>query len=62
MGRLTPIESEFESSEDEDAYDRWFRAKVEASLADPRPPVPHATVMEELDRIIETAERRSRES
>ena len=59
MGKLSPIESEFESTEDAEAYERWFRAKVEASLKDPRPAVPHATVMAELDAIIDEAERRS---
>src|SRR5271166_6584759 len=60
MGKLSPIESEFDSTEDAEAYDRWFRAKVEASMADARPGVPHATVMAELDDIIDQAERRSR--
>lgn len=62
MGKLTPIEFEFDSTEDEAAYERWFRAKVQASLADPRPAVPQATVMSELDDIIDQAGRRSRAS
>ena len=57
MGKLSPIESEFDSTEEAEAYDGWFRAKVEASLADQRPPIPHATVMAELDAIIDQAER-----
>ncbi len=61
MGKLSPIESEFESTEDAEAYERWFRAKVEASLKDPRPAVPHATVMAELDAIIDEAERRAKQ-
>lgn len=60
MGKLSPIDPEFGSTEEAEAYERWFRAKVEASLADPRPPVPHATVMTELDYIIDQAGRRSR--
>ena len=31
----------------------WFRAQVEASLADPRPGIPHDQVMAELRAIIE---------
>ena len=41
MTKLSPIVSEFETEEAAAAYDRWFRARVEASLADPRPGVPH---------------------
>ena len=52
MGKLSPIVSEFDTEEEAEAYDRWFRAKVEASLADPRPPIPHDEVMAEIDRII----------
>ena len=60
MGKLSPIESEFDSTEHAEAYERWFRAKVEASLADPRPNVPHDAVMAELDDIIGGVERGSR--
>jgi hypothetical protein len=60
MGKLSPIESEFDSTEEAEAYERWFRAKVEASLADPRRPVPHEQVMAELDDLIDRAERRFR--
>jgi hypothetical protein len=59
MSKLSPIESEFATTEDAEAYERWFRTKVEASLADRRPAVPHATVMAELDSIIDDAERRA---
>ncbi len=60
MVKLSPIESEFDSTEDAEAYDRWFRAKVQVSLDDGRPSVPHATVMAELDAIIDETERPSR--
>ncbi|MBC8740435.1 antitoxin [Paraburkholderia sp. UCT31] len=36
-------------------YDKWFRAKVQESLDDPRPPIPHAQVMADMDAIIEDA-------
>ncbi|WP_374407617.1 stability determinant [Pelagerythrobacter sp.] len=55
MSKLSPIVSEFETEEEAAAYDRWFRAKVAASLADPRPPVPHdeamARIQAHLDRV-----------
>lgn len=47
-----PIVSEFDSDEEEAAYNEWFRKKVEASLADPRPPLAHDKVMAELDAIL----------
>ena len=53
MTKLTPIESEFATTEEAEAYDAWFRAQVEASLADSRPGIPHDQVMAELRAIIE---------
>lgn len=58
--RLDPIVSEFETQEQADAYDQWFRAKVEASLAEPGPGVPHDEAMAMMDAIIDEAERRQR--
>lgn len=59
--RLDPIVSEFETQEQADAYDQWLRAKVEASLADPGPGVPHDEVMARAKKVIEEIERRRRE-
>lgn len=56
--QLSPIVSEFETDEQAASYDRWFRAKVQASLDDPRPSIPHDQVMGEMDEIIAAAERR----
>jgi hypothetical protein len=53
MTKLSPIVSEFETEEQAAAYDRWFRAKVEASLADPRPGVPHDEAMARIRRRLE---------
>ena len=53
---LSPIVSEFDTVEQEQRYDAWLKAKVAASLADPRPPVAHDEVMAELDEIILQAE------
>lgn len=58
--RLSPIVSEFETEDQAASYDRWFRAKVEASLANPGPGVPHDEVMGRMDAIIEEAERKQR--
>lgn len=41
---LSPIVSEFDTVEQEQRYDAWLKAKVAASLADPRPPVAHDEV------------------
>jgi hypothetical protein len=50
---LSPIQSEFAMVEEAEAYDRWFRAKVQASLDDQRPSKAHDQVMAELREIIE---------
>ena len=55
---LSPIESEFATVEEAEAYDCWFRAKVQASLDDDRPSIPHDQVMAEMDMIIAAAEQR----
>lgn len=41
---LSPIVSEFDTLEQEAEYTAWLQAKVAASLADPRPPIPHDEV------------------
>ncbi len=60
MPALSPIESEFATTEDAEAYDRWFRAKVQASLDDARPVIPHDQVMADIDAIIVSAEKQQR--
>ena len=57
MAQLSPLVSEFATTEEAEAHDRWFRAKVQASLADGRPIVPHDEVMAEARRIIEAEAR-----
>lgn len=52
MNKLSPIVSEFETPEEAEAYDGWFRAKVEMALADTRPTVPHDQVMAEVRALI----------
>jgi len=55
---LSPIVSEFETQEQANSHDRWFRAKVQASLANPSPSIPHDQVMAQMDAIIQNAENR----
>ena len=49
---LSPIVSEFETTEQENSYNEWLRAKVASSLADPRPSIPHDEVMAEMENLI----------
>jgi hypothetical protein len=57
MVKYSPIESEFASSEEEAAYEAWFRAKVERALASNRPTHTHEEVMARAAAIIEKAKR-----
>lgn len=59
MAKLSPIESEFETTEQAEAYDAWFRAKVQAALDDPRPGIPHDQVMAEMRALIERKRQRA---
>lgn len=52
MAKLDPIVSEFATTEEAEAYDAWFRAKVQEALDDPRPPIPHDQVMAEMRALI----------
>lgn len=40
-----------------DAYDAWFRTKVQEALDDPRPTVPHTQVMQEAQALIDEKRR-----
>lgn len=54
---LSPIESEFETVEQAESYDRWFRAKVQESLDDDSPLIPHDQVMAEMQLLIDRKRR-----
>lgn len=54
--KLSPLVSEFETEEQEASYTAWLQAKVAASLADPRPAIPHDEVMAEMDALISQVE------
>jgi hypothetical protein len=53
MPKLSPIESEFATTEEAEAYDAWFRAKVAKALASTKPRIPHDQVMAEMQAIID---------
>lgn len=53
--RLDPLISEFETEEQAASHDRWFRAKVQKALDDPRPPVPHDEAMARIRERIRAA-------
>lgn len=53
MADMTPIESEFATSEDAAAHDAWFRAKVERAMASTKPRIPHDEVMAMARAIID---------
>ncbi|MDO5101946.1 MAG: stability determinant [Lautropia sp.] len=55
---LDPIVSEFETQQQADDYDQWYRAQVQAALDDPRPAIPHEEAMKLLDQRI--AERKAK--
>lgn len=59
MPALSPIESEFASTEEAEAYDVWFRAKVQKSLANPGSGIPHEEVVRRVKATIER-QRKSR--
>ena len=55
---LSSLVSEFETEEQATSYAAWVKAKVQASLDDPRPGIPHDQVMAEMEAIIVEAESR----
>lgn len=52
---LSPLISEFETAAQETSHTAWLKAKVQASLDDKRPGVPHDEVMAEMDALIAEA-------
>lgn len=49
---LDPIVSEFETQEQADAYDVWFRAKVQEAIDSPHPSLPHDAAMARVDSLL----------
>ena len=54
IATLSPIVSEFETQEAADAYDVWFRAKVQKSLDSKKPRIPHDQVKAEMQALLQT--------
>jgi len=50
---LSPLVSEFETEEQEASYTAWLKAKVQASLDDPRPNIPHDQVMARMRAMLD---------
>lgn len=60
--KLDPIVSEFETQEEAEAYDRWFRQQVQDALDNPGTLTPHDAVMAEMDEVIAKAAARKRKA
>ena len=50
---LDPRISEFETQEQADSYDHWFRAKVQEAIDSKKPRLPHDEAMARVDRLLE---------
>jgi hypothetical protein len=60
VNKYSPLVSEFGSAEEEAAYNEWFKRKVEESLADPRPLVPHDEAMARVRATLEKAKAKAK--
>jgi hypothetical protein len=58
--KLDPLIYEHDTKEEAEAYDVWFRKKVQEGLDDQGPDAPHEEVMDEMEQIIQDAERRQK--
>jgi hypothetical protein len=57
--KLDPLIYEHETEEEAASYDKWFRAKVQASIDDPRPSIPQDEAMAKVRDSIRAAAKRS---
>jgi len=55
--RLDPLVSEFETDDQAESYDRWFRAKVREAMASAKPRIAHDQAMARVR--AQVAERRA---
>jgi hypothetical protein len=55
MNAQSPIVSEFETTEQAEAYDQWLRGKVASSLNDGEPVVAHDMALARAKAIVEKA-------
>jgi hypothetical protein len=51
------IVSEFDSADHEAEYNAWFKAKIEKSMVDTRPTVPHDQVVARLKNVVSSEQR-----
>ncbi|MGF6559600.1 type II toxin-antitoxin system RelB family antitoxin [Erwinia aphidicola] len=56
--KLSPIVSEFETQEQAESYDRWFRDKVETAINSKAPNSPHDEVIAGAKKMIEQVKAR----
>ena len=49
---LSPIVSEFETQAQADAYEQWFKTKVQASMNSTRPRIAHADAVALLEKSL----------
>lgn len=58
-----PMLSIFDSAEEEADYTAWLRDKLQASIDDPSPSIPHEQVMAEMrERLAQIKARKSQQS
>ena len=57
MNDQSPVGTDFESTEEAEAYLRWLKAKVAKSLADHRPTIEHDEAMRRVRGIIKAKAR-----
>lgn len=60
MPRILPNPTRTSSAMPGQSYDDWLREKVSVSLEDPRPSIPHETVMKRLRAMLVTMEDQDR--
>ncbi|PJX19961.1 stability determinant (plasmid) [Advenella sp. S44] len=57
---LDPRVSEFDTQEQADSYDRWFRAKVQEAIDSKKPRLPHDEVVKRMgERLAKLRQRKS---
>lgn len=57
MAALTPLESEFATTEEAEAYDHWLRAKVKSAMTDDGAKLAHDEAMAKVRELIESKRR-----
>lgn len=53
MTKLTPIKSEFATTQEAQAYDAWLHAMIEARMVSDKPGIPHDEAMARMQAIID---------